>query len=628
MGSLANALDAALAAARDAADLLRAEFHRPGGPRGEDGHCPADGEAEDLIRQRLVASFPGWGFVGEERPELDRLPGADGYAWVIDPNDGTSDFQRGHRGAAVSIALLREGEPVLGVVLAPTAPHGGEDLFAWAEGEGPARRNGVPLHSLPDAGLEPGDVVLVSGDAPRAIEGWLDALAPARPRAQASIAYRLALAAAGEARAAISIHRPRVLDVAGGHALLRGVGGALVDASRAELRYPRDGHARVDACFGGPRRAAVALAGRGFPTRAPGAGGEGPGLVRPVPGGGIADRGRLARAQGALLGQLAGDALGSLVEFADAATIRRNHPRGVRELVDGGTWDTLAGQPTDDSELALALARALVEGEGFDAGRVARAYAGWHQTGPFDEGSTTRAALSAAARAVERGLPDPEVAAAARGAARRESLANGALMRISPAGIAAGDPARAAAWAREDAALTHPNPICAAASAVFAAALSRAVETGEGPREIADFALALAAGEGMPPEVRDALAAAREGPPDTLLHQGLVTVALQNAFYELGHAASLEEALVATVGRGGDTDTNAAIAGALLGAVHGVRAVPQRWVRAVLSCFPVAGAPGVKHPRPPSCWAVDALVLAERLAAGTKGPRRDVPPGC
>ena len=61
-----------------------------------------------------------------------------------------------------------------------------------------------------------------------------------------------------------------------------------------------------------------------------------------------------------MLGQLAGDSLGSLVEFKDANTIRTLYPNGVRELADGGVWDTLAGQPTDDSEMALALARSLI----------------------------------------------------------------------------------------------------------------------------------------------------------------------------------------------------------------------------------------------------------------------------
>ena len=65
--------------------------------------------------------------------------------------------------------------------------------------------------------------------------------------------------------------------------------------------------------------------------------------------------------------------------------------------------------------------------------------------------------------------------------------------------------------------------------------------------------------------------------------------------------------------RGGDTDTNAAIAGALLGAVHGMAQMPLQWTNQVLSCRPLAGREGVHHPRPMDFWPVDALALAERL---------------
>ncbi len=55
----------------------------------------------------------------------------------------------------------------------------------------------------------------------------------------------------------------------------------------------------------------------------------------------------LFRAQGCLLGQLAGDSLGSLVEFLSPEDIQREYPAGVRNLADGGIWNTIAGQPTD-----------------------------------------------------------------------------------------------------------------------------------------------------------------------------------------------------------------------------------------------------------------------------------------
>jgi len=68
-----------------------------------------------------------------------------------------------------------------------------------------------------------------------------------------------------------------------------------------------------------------------------------------------------------------------------------------------------------------------------------------------------------------------------------------------------------------------------------------------------------------------------------------------------------------TVMRGGDTDTSAAICGALLGAVHGRNAVSGRWADTLLNCRPAVGQPNVRHPRPECFWPVDALELAERL---------------
>ena len=94
---------------------------------------------------------------------------------------------------------------------------------------------------------------------------------------------------------------------------------------------------------------------------------------------------------------------------------------------------------------------------------------------------------------------------------------------------------------------------------------------------------------------------------------GWVLIALQNAFHELLHAAGPAEGVARTVARGGDTDTNACIAGALLGAAHGADAWPASWKAAILSCRAEAGRLGVLRPRPRCLWPVDLLQLADRL---------------
>ena len=335
----------------------------------------------------------------------------------------------------------------------------------------------------------------------------------------------------------------------------------------------------------------------------------------------------LVRAQGCLLGQLAGDALGSLVEFQDSSTIRRRYPTGVRELADGGTHNTVAGQPTDDSEMALMLARCVARLGHYDSAEVTAAYALWFDSAPFDYGGTTAQALLPALAALRRGADATEIAEAARSAANRESQANGALMRVSPLGILthAMDPSTAAQLARQDAALTHPHPVCQDANAVFVVAIAHAVATGSDSKTTYEFTLDWAMDRSsIHPTVRQCLCAAQDHPPaEYQRQQGWVLIALQNAFWQLLHTSALESGVVDTIMRGGDTDTNAAIAGALLGAVYGVEAVPAQWRDVLSSCRPERGRPGVHRPRPKPFWPVDATYLAGVLAGlGQGGLRR------
>jgi len=310
---------------------------------------------------------------------------------------------------------------------------------------------------------------------------------------------------------------------------------------------------------------------------------------------------------------LAGDALGSLVEFQSADRIRTRYPDGPELLEDGGSWNTIAGQPTDDSELALALARSIVKEGRYGAEEVATAYAHWYDSHPFDIGNTTSLALSAASHALRGGK---SVAEAARAHASHSSQANGALMRISPLAIAgvAMELDQVARLASADAELTHPHRACRSANAVFTVAISYAIRTGCNAQTAYQFAWSWAHEHVEDSAVLESLeAAGTEAPRDFTKNMGWVLVALQNAFYQLLHAPTLKEGIINTIRAGGDTDTNAAIAGALLGAVHGRRGIPSQWYERVLTCRTMQDLQGVKRPRPAAYWTVDALALAERL---------------
>jgi ADP-ribosyl-[dinitrogen reductase] hydrolase len=638
--SYADALEIAFQLTRQAGALLRREFHRAGGPRGANAHAPADDEAELLIRAGLRAAFPDWGFRGEETRPHEPAQDAAGHVWLVDPNDGTVAFLRGQRGSAVSIGLVRRGEPVLGVVYAPCAPDDAGDLFAWAEGCGPPRRNGAPLPPLdPDADLDSHTVVLLSQGADRRAADNLLVIAPARFRALPSIAYRLALAAAGEGTAA-SLHTPGDWDYGGGHALVRGAGGVFVNETGREVTYAEDGASRVGFCFGGPPGVCAALVARTWDPIFVGASSAWPDpslpfdFLRLSPGEAVADAGLLSRAQGCLLGQVAGDALGTLVDGDSNQRIAAEHANGgPRVLTDGGPRGVIAGQPSDDSELALLLARSIVEHGGVDAEQLARAYAWWYHGDsgegvmdswlpPLNVGDTTARALGAVTAAA---LRERRAAATAQAAADATSQTNGALMRASPLGVwgARQDPSRLAEAARTDTRITHPHPVCQEASAVYVVAIARAIGHGSSAADTHEAAHAWARQNCREAAVLEALEAARTAPPaDYESAEGSVLLALQNAFYQLLHAPSMEEGVVATARAGGDTDTNAAICGALLGAVHGRNAVPAQWQQMILSCRPTNAPPTARHPRPRTFWPTDLLVLAERLLLTSSVPSR------
>ena len=304
----------------------------------------------------------------------------------------------------------------------------------------------------------------------------------------------------------------------------------------------------------------------------------------------------LDRARGCLMGQLCWDSLGGLVEFQSPQEIKARYPQGVRSLSAGGMWNTLAGQPTDDSEMALALARMLAEKKIYDADAARQRYITWLDSNPFDCGQT--------------------IASGLRGRPIAESQANGAMMRVSPLGIFASrhDLSSAALWAEQDAELTHPHPICRQANALYVMAIAYAIREAPTAAELYQRVVEWAGKRDVLPELSDAIRRAAVSPPaEYLRQQGWVLIAFQNALWQLLHASNFEEALVDTVMRGGDTDTNAAICGALLGALYGVEAIPGQWSDAVLSCRPMKGAPGVAHPRPECYWPVDAPELAGRL---------------
>jgi myo-inositol-1(or 4)-monophosphatase len=169
----------AIAAGRNGDAFARWE-KTPGNPV-----CDIDLEVDAFLRERLGRLDPEAGWLSEESRDVsDRIERP--RLWVVDPIDGTRDYLRGRPGWAVSVALVVDRAPVLGVLDAPAR---GEHWTA-AKGAG-ARRNGVLLHAS-------GRTVLAGARVPadRIPAADHDLVAVAKPN---SIALRIAMVAAGEA---------------------------------------------------------------------------------------------------------------------------------------------------------------------------------------------------------------------------------------------------------------------------------------------------------------------------------------------------------------------------------------------------------------------------------------------
>lgn len=283
-----------------------------------------------------------------------------------------------------------------------------------------------------------------------------------------------------------------------------------------------------------------------------------------------------------MYGQIIGDNLGAIVEFNTPEEIRTKFPNGVRELIGGGPFDVAPGQATDDSELALALARSITRCGGYSPHDVYDTYLRWGASFPTDIGNTCSAALQPPFE------PNPR------------SKSNGALMRVSPIAVAyANAPELARQHARTDARMTHPNDYPVAINGVYAEALARTI-AGEEP----GAALVKAAGP-----MRKLVETCMQELPEDVHSQsiGFVRYAFNIACYYAVNGTSFEEDLVEIVGMGGDTDTNAAIAGAFLGAVYGEDAIPARW-RGVIDNYQTGDAD-----RPEEYSTEGALGLVDEL---------------
>ena len=241
-------LDALAALARQAGDVVMAVYATDFTVRGKGDASPvteADERAEAVILAGLARLAPGIPVVAEESVAAGRTPDVSGGRfWLVDPLDGTREFIHRNGEFTVNIALIDQGRPVAGVVLAPAVGGPSGRLFAGAVGHGAwvedaQGRRPIQCRAAPADGL----TVVASrshGDA-----AALDAFLAGRRVAQltnAGSSLKLCLLAEGAADLYPRHGRTMEWDIAAGHAVLAAAGGQvwLIDGS-APLAYGKPG---------------------------------------------------------------------------------------------------------------------------------------------------------------------------------------------------------------------------------------------------------------------------------------------------------------------------------------------------------------------------------------------------
>ena len=272
------------------------------------------------------------------------------------------------------------------------------------------------------------------------------------------------------------------------------------------------------------------------------------------------------RAVGAFLGLAVGDAVGTTLEFE-----RRDAQQRVEDMVGGGPFGLTAGEWTDDTTMALALAESLADCGALDGRDLMDRFVRWMRKGEyscnghcFDIGNTTRAALTRYERTGDplAGSTDPN------------SAGNGSLMRLSPVALRYWDDrALLDAAAAEQSRTTHGAATAVDACRGFAALLADAI-SGKAKTDV----LAPRSFDGTP-EISRILAGSWRGKKrKEISSSGYVASTMEAALWSVARTSDFRSAVLLAANLADDADTVAAVAGQLAGALYGLGGIPDDWL--------------------------------------------------
>ena len=284
--------------------------------------------------------------------------------------------------------------------------------------------------------------------------------------------------------------------------------------------------------------------------------------------------------KGVIYGQAIGDALGLGTEFMNDEDIAKYYPHGLRHYSDivqdrhRHRWKK--GEWTDNTDMMLLIAKAFRGNMQFDLQTIASYFKVWAQSNPRGIGEHTYKVLL-----IGDYVDKPQdVAKVIWEISGRKAAANGAVMRTSIVGLF---PDNVVEYAANICRLTHYDPRCVGSCVIVSNIIHNLVYENVAP----SYEMIVSWGNQYDERIKEYIDLAQNEDLRALNLQdskamGYTLKTLAAGLWAYWHAKSFEEGLLAVVNAGGDADTNAAVAGAILGAKFGYETIPKEYINGLV----------------------------------------------
>lgn len=228
-----NELKSAINTAKEAGSIIMQYYKSKYEIRDKSYHNPvttADHASDTFLKETLTKQYPEYGWLSEETVDSKERLNYE-RTWVVDPLDGTKEFIEGVDHFVVSVGLVENGEPIIGVLYNPAS----KELFTAIKGGG-AFLDGEKLNCSNLTNFK--EMVILNSRSETRNGLWSPYSDVFKEqRAIGSVAYKLGLTSAGKADVFASLRPKNEWDICAGHCIIREAGGEMVSLDGKPITY-------------------------------------------------------------------------------------------------------------------------------------------------------------------------------------------------------------------------------------------------------------------------------------------------------------------------------------------------------------------------------------------------------